>query len=481
MQSAAGKAPALRHFIGNEFREAETRPQVLFNPSDQSPLGNQAGASPRDIDAALRCAESCHRSGDWSGLGAKRADFLDQIASRLEPEVDALALLESANTGVVLSHTRMLLGLLPAIFRGAAEQVRRHPDRELLDARRPVELWHKPWGPALCLAPWNSPAPIGAHKLASALAAGAPAILKPSEFTPFTTQRLFEIIAASGLPAGAAQLVHGAGAEGARLAADPRIKAVSFTGGLRSGRAVAGLCAQDLKPVQLELGGHNPLVVLPDAKLEAVLDGLVTGLTTLNGQWCRAVGRVFVPTAMRDALISGFLRRIEQLVIGPATALGSQMGPLVHREHKSHLLDILATMERLGATRHSLVSSYERDSCFFLPELVSGLKLEDDHTEIFGPVAVVHAYDRLEDLTATVNDSPFGLAAYIYGSDQERMLRMARELNFGSTKLNGVSLTSLSPHAPRSAWGISGLGEEGSFETFRFFQGSCVLGSVNEG
>ena len=472
--------PVLRNYIGNEFVEPLWREQSLVNPSDGAVLGQQAGSTNEAIQAALRCAEACHKSGDWFSLGKGRADVLMKIADQVSLHVDELALLEALSSGVILRQTKSLIGLLPLIFRAAAAQLLQHPDCEKLGTSQAIQVWRKPWGPALCLAPWNSPAPIGAHKLASALAAGAPAILKPSEFTPFTSQRLFEIIASCGLPRGAAQLVHGAGLEGATLAADRRIKAVSFTGGLKSGQAVGQICMQQLKPVQLELGGHNPFIILPDADLKRVIDGLVAGLTTLNGQWCRAIGRIFVPTAMKATVIDAFLHRVESLRITAATDPAADMGPLVSRQHLDHVHATIGRLESLGAKRHRSTTVLPGAGTFFAPELLSELSLEADDTEIFGPVAVVHSYDDVQGLSDRVNDTKFGLAAYIYGSDEGLMYKLAQSLDVGSTKLNGVTMTSLSPNAPRAAWGVSGLGEEGAFETFRFFQGSSVIGKVSQ-
>ena len=470
--------PELSNYIGNEFVSPLVSDQPILNPSDGTLLGYQAGSSRVAMEAALRCAADCHHSGEWFARGEKRADVLLDVAARVAQQVDELAVLESLNTGVILAQTRSLIGLLPAIFKAAAAQLLAHPDCNLIGRDQSVELWHKPWGPALCLAPWNSPAPIGAHKLASALAAGAPVILKPSEFTPYTSQRLFAILAACDLPVGAAKLVHGSGSEGAWLAADSRIKAVSFTGGLKAGQSVARTCMQDMKPVQLELGGHNPFIILPDADLESVTSGLIAGLTTLNGQWCRAVGRIFVPEGMKAAVIDGFLRRAATLRIGAATDPAADMGPLFSHQHLEHLRATIAQLEIQGAKRHPVQSRLPVAGSYMAPELLSGLSLRDDHTELFGPVAVVHGYSDTEALSAMVNATKFGLEAYIYGSNHQQMYQLARRLDVGSTKINGVTITSLSPSAPRAAWGVSGLGEEGAFETFRFFQGSSVIGSV---
>lgn len=470
--------PRLRNYIGKSFQSCQETDLAILNPSDGKVLGFQASSTREAMNEALTFAERCHKSKVWFALGAQRADYLLAIAKNIEAHTEELALLEALNTGVLYKQTQQLMRLLPLIFKAAAHQVLAHPDCQILPGKSPIELWHKPWGPALCLAPWNSPAPISAHKIASALAAGAPVILKPSEYTPFSSQRLFEIIAMCDLPAGVIQLLHGSGLEGSYLAADKRIKAVSFTGGLKGGQALSQVCQHAMKPLQLELGGHNPFVILPDANLNESLDGLLAGLTTLNGQWCRAIGRIFVPDTMKQRLIDGFLERLQNFVLGPALDPHSMMGPLIHRQHKQHIQQLILEKQSLGGLLIGLPESDPYSGCYLSPKLITDLNPQLDQSEIFGPVACLHTYRQVDELVPLVNDSPFGLAAYIYGSDTEFMFKLAQDFEVGSTKINCVSMTSLSPEAPRSAWGMSGLGDEGNFETFRFFQGSTVIGSV---
>lgn len=468
--------PTLKNFIAGEFVAAEPREQPLIDPSDGSLIGEQMGTRAGELEAALVAASHCHRTRSWQKLGEKRADYLLAIASGLEKELDALATIEACNTGVVISQTQRLARLLPLIFKGAAQQLLAHPDKSLIDGR--LEHWHMPWGPALCLGPWNSPGPIGAHKIASALAAGAPVIFKPSEYTPFSAQKIMEVIAACDLPQGAVQLIHGAAAEGSALARDTRIKAVSFTGGLRGGQSLAMSCGPQMKPLQLELGGHNPFVVMPGADLDKVVSAICEGLTTLNGQWCRAIGRIFVPEAMKYDLIARVMQALSGIRIGAASDPKAQMGPLIHRGHKLHLEQMLHDHAIAGARIWTAEQELPLDSCYFAPRLISDLDPTKDREEMFGPLASVHGYRDASELSECVNDSPYGLAAYIYGPDQEACFELARSLEVGSTKINGISLTSLSPRAPRVAWGLSGLGEEGEFESFRFFQGNTLIGTL---
>jgi phenylacetaldehyde dehydrogenase len=315
------------------------------------------------------------------------------------------------------------------------------------------------------VAPWNAPAPIAAHKVASAIAAGCRVILKPSEHAPHSAQILAEAI---DLPRGLFQLVHGGPEVGARLVSDERVAAVSLTGGAEAGRAVATACASRLVPVQLELGGNNPLVVL-GGDLERAAEGIVAGLVTLNGQWCRAVGKVILHRSIAEECLARTIARLGRVHLGDPMDATSEMGPLIHRAHRD---GVKAAVESLGGEILAPGVTPER-GWFLAPALVTGCSIERARREIFGPVATVHVAEDDDEALALANDGPFGLAAYAFGDD---VMPFARKLGAGTVKVNGVTLFALHPEAPRPAWGMSGLGDEGTRETLLFFTRTRVLG-----
>jgi phenylacetaldehyde dehydrogenase len=390
-------------------------------------------------------------------------------------------LAESATTGAVISLTSVLSSLLPVIFRGAAHQVREGLLRQtMVNAQgSTVEVLREPLGPALAIAPWNAPAVIAAHKVASALAAGCPVILKPSEWAPHACRILAEVGELAGLPKGTLQLVHGTGPLGARLVQDTRLAAISFTGGLVAGRSVARTCAETLRPYQLELGGNNALVALPDAQPEQVARGIVQGLTTLNGQWCRALGRILLPRANAAKILGLTLDLLGRVRLGHSLDAQSTMGPLIHTGHFEHVKGAIARLAALGGTVFSPTALPSGPSLFLGPTLLTGLPPETTTEEIFGPVATVHEYETEAEALAWANGTPYGLAGYVFGEDETRALAFARRMRTGSIKVNGVTLLSLHPDAPRPAWGLSGVGEEGTRESILFFTGARVVGRVS--
>ena len=460
---------------GEAIPPAASETLRLQDPNTGAARAPMVTARPATIEAALACAHDVHRRRVWSGLPkARRAEILEEIADAVAQRVDTLGRLGAETTGVVITQTERFAGLTPILFKQAAALTRGEAIETFSGPHSPVEVHRLPLGPALCIAPWNAPTAIAAHKVAAALAAGCPTILKPSEYAPHTANVLAEAIAESALPPGVFQLLHGAGDVGAALTADPRIRAVSFTGGLAGGRAVAVSCAQQMKPAQLELGGNNPLVVLADADLDLAADGVVDALRLLNGQWCRALGRLLVHRSVQGPLLEAVAARLTALKVGASVDRTSEMGPLIHRGHWQTVNAAVDGLKARGGTAHAW-SELPADGFFCAPTLVTGCASVDTTDEIFGPVAAVHGFETEDEMFDLVHQAPYGLAAYIFG-DEERALSWARRFEIGSTKVNGVSVTSLNPHAPRPAWRLSGLGVEGHTETFEFFRGLGVVG-----
>jgi phenylacetaldehyde dehydrogenase len=321
---------------------------------------------------------------------------------------------------------------------------------------------------------------MAAHKVANALAAGCPTILKPSEWAPYGSTALVEAVVealdAAGAPTSLLQLVHGGATVGTQLVEDRRTRAISFTGGLGGGRAIAAACAQDFKPAQLELGGNNSLVVLDHATPEAAAAAVVGLMTSLNGQWCRALGRLVLPAARADELLQAALDALATVRIGSSLDVESQMGPIVHSAHLDLLRRRVSELEAAGGKAHATTALPEGEGNWMAPTLVTGLGLEDSVHETFGPVAAVHTYESVDEAVAIANGTPYGLEAYVVGSDEEAALAFARRIRAGGVKVNGVSPISLHIMAPRPAWGLSGTGVEGTRETLQFFTGLQVVG-----
>jgi len=462
---------------------AEQLELVLEDPFTGRELGRAAASSAADVDRAIEAAAAAYDGGSWLALAVeRRAEILDAVGVALGEEVGRLAALEAFATGVPVKQTSIVGVIVPGAFHLAAQMLR---DGVLLDsytsdAGNGIEVHRLPLGPAVCLVPWNAPAPMAAHKVASALAAGAPTILKPSEYAPYGTTELARVVsrvlAEADVDPGFFQVVQGGPAVGGQLVRDPRVRAVSFTGGAIGGRAVAAACAEDFTALQLELGGNNPLVILPDADPAAAARAAVDLLTTLNGQWCRALGRLVLPADLADEVLALALERLAELTVGDPLDPETDLGPMVHSVHRARLQAEIATREAAGGSAHSSTHLPEGSGSFLAPTLLTGVPSAAAVEEMFGPIATVHTYETEDEALALANGTPYGLEGYVVGTDTERAMAFARRVRAGEVKVNGSTIMSLHLMSPRPAWGLSGLGEEGTVETIRIFTGARVVG-----
>ncbi|NNH68501.1 aldehyde dehydrogenase family protein [Nocardia uniformis] len=450
-----GHLPAIVDLVDGEWgTPAVDLGVALEDPATGAEVARAVATAPERIELALAVADQTS--------GVVTPDMLDAIADALEPRLARIAELDALATGVPLSQTSLLGVIVAGAFRLAAGQVRAGILREDRDG---VRVHRLPLGPALCLVPWNAPAPMAAHKVANALAAGCPVILKVSELTPYSSILLAEAIAEQ-VPPGMFQLVHGGIATGTQLVADSRIRAVSFTGGLAGGRSVATASAPLLRPCQLELGGNNPLLVLPDADTDTAARMAAELLTTLNGQWCRALGRLILPADRAAELVEAIGKRLDALRFGPPLDPATEFGPLVHSRH------VRTMREALSGRRFRSFGQVPETGNYLAPAL-----LADDLTdEVFGPVAGMVTYESVDEAVRLANAVPYGLEGYVCGTDKDVALSVAQRIRAGEVKVNGSSIMSLHLMTPRPAWGWSGLGEEGTAETLRFFTGARVVG-----
>ena len=465
----------LQNYIAGQWEAVPQQLDVpLCNASTGEAIGRQVESGTEQLERALALAAQSYDAKDgWCSLSAtERAACLLKAADALEARAAQIAELDSLFTGVIISLTGRLARICGAAFRGAAGLLQ---DDGGAGANEKLLIERTALGPAAIIGPWNAPAGIMAHKLASALAAGCPALVKPSEWAPHSVQVIAEALQEAGLPADACQLLHGSAETGSALVSDERVAAVSFTGGLAGGRAVARACAAQVRPAQLELGGNNPLLALEDADVENAADGAVTAMTTLNGQWCRALGRLLVHKHLEAELLERIKQKLARLSLGDALDPDSAMGPLAHRRHRQLIERQVAALRDKGGVIHQCTPLPALGGWFYPPTVITGLRPDDTVEEIFGPVACLHSFEDDEQAVRLANQTPYGLAAYVFG-DEGHCWQVARKIRAGVTKINAVTLLNLSPEAPRPAWGLSGLGDEGTRETFEFFRGTRVIG-----
>ncbi|WP_194904583.1 aldehyde dehydrogenase family protein [Catenulispora rubra] len=416
-----------------------------------------AGAA-ADIDRAVAAAESAF--GSWSAVApADRAGHLRQVAARLKARREEIADIETREIGMprpLSAAMQVEMGI--RAFATAADVAETFP----FEDRGDNWVLREPIGVVGAITPWNYPLNQIGAKVAYALAAGCTVVLKPSEVAPLSAFVLAEIIDECGFTAGAFNLVTGVGpVVGEALAAHPDVDMVSFTGSNGAGRRVAELAGPTVKRVALELGGKSPNVILDDADLPTAVAGGVASAFLNSGQTCSALTRMIVPRAHLAEVERLARSAAESFTVGDPFDARTRLGPLisaVQRDRvRGYIVRGLAEGARLITGGAEAPDGLDR-GYFVRPTVFSDVTpdMTIAREEIFGPVLVIIAYDTEDEAVEIANDTVYGLAAGVSGSEQ-RAHRVARRIRAGQVRVNGERP---SWDAPFGGYKQSGLGRE---------------------
>ncbi len=452
--------------IGGEWRQGRGPVVTSLYPHDNSISGSVSGAAPEDVGDAVAAAKRALGDPKWRDLlPHQRALYLYKIADLIAQRAEDLAQLQRRDNGKPIGETRALVASAAGTFRyfGAVCET---AETEMTPPRGPFlsfSAW-EPCGVVAAITPWNSPVASDAQKLAPALAAGNAVILKPAGPTPLVALELGRICLEAGVPKGIVSVLPGAGSiVGNAIVQHPDVAMVSFTGGTRTGKAIAHMAADKLMPTILELGGKSPTIVCGDAEIDHAVNGVIFGIFSSAGQSCIAGSRCFVDAAIYDRFLEALVAKTKSLRVGDPEKPETQMGPQITPEHR-------AAIERyvsLGVEEGGRILCggtrprgpvYDRGN-YFLPTIIEGLsnKARAAQEEIFGPVLVVIPFKNEDALIAEANDTVYGLAAGIWTRDYRRALRLGRRLEAGTVWINTFKQFSIStPFAGRkdSGWGV---------------------------
>lgn len=407
-----------RNFVGGQWLETiDSTPNV--NPSDISDiLGYAAKAGVDQLDQAIDAAHQA-APGWAASTPQQRFDVLDFVGTELLARKAELGRLLSREEGKTLPEGIGEVARAGQIFKFfAGEALRLAGDR--LASVRPgieVDVTRFPIGVVGLITPWNFPIAIPAWKIAPALCYGNAVILKPAELVPGCAHALIEILSRSGLPEGVVNLVMGRGSQiGPRLVESAKVKAISFTGSVPTGRGIAAACGQHLKKVQLEMGGKNPMVVLDDADLAIAVEASLNGAFFSTGQRCTASSRLVVTEGIHDRFVEALAERMQALKVGNALEDGVQMGPVVdERQLQQNLSYVDIAAKEGGKVQGGKRLNRNTEGFYMAPALVSETDnaMRINTEEVFGPVASVIRVKGYEEALAVANDTEFGLSAGI--------------------------------------------------------------------
>jgi acyl-CoA reductase-like NAD-dependent aldehyde dehydrogenase len=423
-----------------------TRPAELrsVNPATLEVVGSVPVSAPEEVSESVADARLAAERWAEASFDERRA-LLGRVATAVLDNADEIARTVTAETGkpLVESYTAELFVALDNLLWAAANaepvlrpERLRFPQPHLRHKRG--WLLYEPLGVTGVISPWNFPFGIPFTQAAFAVAAGNAVVVKPSELTPLSgawVERLF--------PHGLVRVVQGAGEAGEALVRAPGTAKVVFTGSAETGRRVASLAGERLRPVTLELGGKDPMLVFEDADLDRAVAGALWGAFANSGQVCSGVERIYVARPLHEAFVEELARRARALRIGRGDDLQTELGPLISEEERARVEELVEDATgrgadvRLGGARPKL----GLPGWFYEPTILTGVEREAriEREEIFGPVVTVAAFGDEDEAVRLANGSSFGLGASVWTRDLDRARRLARRLEAGSVWTNDVS------------------------------------------
>jgi acyl-CoA reductase-like NAD-dependent aldehyde dehydrogenase len=419
-----------------EVAAAETTIGVL-DPS----TGEEIGRIPAgDGEAAAKAvAEAAAAQPDWARTPvAERAEVLKSAARRLRQHVDELAELQTRENGKPLADSRGGVEAGIATFEQYAELGPLHRGRSLAGHSEALDLMvREPRGVAAILVPWNDPLAIALGQLAACCVTGNAVVLKPSEKTPLSTQRAFELM---DLPEGVATLLLGDARAGRALVEHEGVDVVLHTGSVETGREIAAVCGRSLRRAVLELGGKDALVVDAGVDPAWAAEQAASGAFANAGQICTSVERIYVHEAVADRFLEALVKRAKALKVGPGLEPESEIGPLIDEGQRETVERHVEAAVEGGA---ELLTGGQRPSgpgFFYPPTVLTGVEewMDVVQDETFGPVAPVAVVDTFEAGIAAANASRYGLAANVLTPSQENAQCAVRALRAGTVKVNAV-------------------------------------------
>jgi succinate-semialdehyde dehydrogenase / glutarate-semialdehyde dehydrogenase len=455
-----------RLYVNGEWRDASDGATLdVYNPATGDLLDRVASATVEDGFAALDAAECAFR--DWASRTPRdRGEILRRAFRLLIARQEEFARLITIENGKALPDARAEVAYAAEFFRWNAEEAVRVIGEISLapSTGARILVQHRAAGVALVVTPWNYPAAMATRKIAPALAAGCPVIVKPASETPLTMLALLPVLEEAGVPKGIVSVLPSRtpGPLVDALLHDPRIRVVSFTGSTEVGRVLLRSAADCVVNPAMELGGNAPFVVLEDADIDAAVEGAMQAKMRNLGEACTAANRFYVHADVYDTFATSFARRMAALKVGNGLEAGVEVGSLINARARAKVTELVNDAVNRGARILTGGAPLGGAGYFFPPTVLADVP-EDArclHEEIFGPVAALVRFSDESEMIGRCNATEYGLVAYVFTNDMKRGLAIAEKLDFGMVGLNRGLVSD--PAAPFGGMKQSGIGREGA-------------------
>lgn len=439
----------------------------VYNPADESVLASVASAGLQDAEKAIDAAEAAFEK--WTKTSAReKAEVLRNAFQIMTEKKEELARLITLENGKAGSDAMGEAVYAAEFFRWFSEEAVRS---EGLLSRGPstnarIVVQNKPSGIAILVTPWNFPAAMGTRKIAPALAAGCPVIIKPASETPLTMLALMPILEQAGVPKGLVNVLPSkySGKIVDHMLHDQRVRVISFTGSTEVGRKLLHSAADNIITPAMELGGNAPLIVLKDANVDTAVEGAMLAKMRNIGEACTAANRFFVSKNLMDEFTGKLCQRMGSLKVGNGLDPDVDVGPLVNSATREKVIEFVDDAIKKGAKLELGGAVPPGKGFYYPPTVLSNVPYDAAcvHDEIFGPVAAIQTFEDEDDVIKRANDTEYGLVAYIFTEDYKRGLAISEKLDYGMVGLNRGLVSD--PAAPFGGTKQSGLGREGGHD-----------------
>ena len=469
----AASDDALRSLPGYSNHEPGAQEFAVLDPSTEERIATLPSLSPEEAIAEVAIAHEAGRA--WAKTTPRhRSDTLHNAYLVLIANKERLAYVISREMGKTLAEAQGEVQYAADYVRWYADELLRPAGgyRDNPAGGSTILTKRAPIGLALLIAPWNFPMAMITRKIAPAIAAGCASVIKPAGLTPLTTLLTVELLAEAGVPRELMRVVTTtqSSAFSEAVLADPRVRKISFTGSTGVGSTLMGLAAKNIVKSSMELGGNAPLIVFDDADLERAVEGAILAKLRNGGQSCVAANRIYVQDGIANDFVEAFSKRMSQMVLGHSIAEGVDLGPVINRDAVNNFQRLVDDAVTRGAELRAGGRAAGDAGYFFEATVLDRVPADADiaNTEIFGPVAAISRFSTQEEVLQRANDTPFGLAGYVFTENLDRALNVADQLETGLVGINnGVPSN---PAAPFGGMKQSGLGREGSHEGLEEYQ-----------